>query len=382
MQTDDPKNETQDQPTPESDSHKPNSSTPKEKVSSESLPTHELRPDSSSPTPRGKLVWMVLLNVFLFTSIILAIIFLIYKSKDDEHGFFIPMVETPKIAVVNLTDTITYDYVAPIIQWIDALSRNPSVKGMVVRVNCPGGTVAASQELYQALLRFKQRNEGHQVYISSIDLNASGAYWVSCSGDRIFANPGSTVGSIGVIRAGLSFQGLMEKVGVKNTTITSVEYKDIGSMYKDMSESERDFLKSEIESLHQQFVEIVYQSRQNIQGLTREKLVNEIAIGLTFTGTQALENGLVDDLKSFPAVIELMKEEMVARQLAPSYEAIELIYPPEPAFDLRDLWHLIGLMANRSKSITPPPPTQSPYWSDLPSYASHLPLLLYTGALY
>jgi protease-4 len=163
-------------------------------------------------------------------------------------------------------------------------AADPAVKAVVVRVNSPGGSVVASDEIYRALVGFER-----PVVISMGDMAASGGYYIACGGDYVFAHPDTLTGSIGVISQFLNAEELLDKIGVDAVVITSGPRKDIGSPFREMTEEERALWERIIDEVHEGFVEIVAQAR----GLPVED-VRELADGSVYTGRQALELGLVD----------------------------------------------------------------------------------------
>ena len=167
-----------------------------------------------------------------------------------------------------------------------AQAADPAVKAVVVRVNSPGGSVVASDEIYHALLEFEK-----PVVIWMGEMAASGGYYISCGGDYVFAHPDTLTGSIGVISQFLNVEELLDEIGVDVVVITSGPRKDIGSPFRDMSEEERALWEGITDEVYEGFVEIVAQARD----LPLEE-VRELADGSIYTGRQALALGLVDDV--------------------------------------------------------------------------------------
>lgn len=176
---------------------------------------------------------------------------------------------------------------------LKAIRRDKDVKAVILRVNSPGGTVGASQELYDQIQKLK--TELQIPVITSIgDIGASGAYYASLATDEIFSNPGSLVGSIGVIMGNVNFSQLAEKYGVDFEVFKSGKYKDALSGWRKTSEEEQDLLQGMVDNVHHQFVKALIQSR----GFSEEKAAR-IAQGQVFTGEQALEESLIDHVGSF-----------------------------------------------------------------------------------
>ena len=173
-----------------------------------------------------------------------------------------------------------------------------AVRAVVIRMNTPGGSAAASQEVAQAIRRV--RAAGKPVVVSIGDLGASGGYWIAATANRIVANPASLTGSIGVIMELTHYEDLYEKLGIDVETIKSGPYKDIGSPTRPPTEAERQILQAMVNDIYQQFVDVVAEGRR----LRREQVL-QWADGRLFTGRQALQVGLVDQLGTFEDAAEL-----------------------------------------------------------------------------
>jgi len=196
----------------------------------------------------------------------------------------------PGIGLVTIEGTIA-DAREPVRQ-LKWLEDNDLVRAILVRVDSPGGGVTPSHEIYAELVRI--RDEGTPVVVSMGTLAASGGYYISCPADVIVANPGTLTGSIGVIMEFPVLKEMMEKLGLGVEVIKSREHKDIGSPFRDMTERERELLREVVVDVYDQFVGIVSAER----GLP-EASVREIADGRIFTGSKALEYGLVDTIGTF-----------------------------------------------------------------------------------
>lgn len=182
-----------------------------------------------------------------------------------------------------------------------AASR-PDIKAVVVRVDSPGGTSVAAQEIGVEL--DKLRASGKPVITSMGDVCASGGYWIACSTDHIMANPATLTGSIGVIMEMQNMQGLYEKIGLKEVVIKSGEHKDIGSPFRELTAVEQQLLQGIVQDSYQQFVDQVLKGREG--KITREQLM-PLADGRIFTGAQAKDLGLVDSLGDYYDAIEQAK---------------------------------------------------------------------------
>lgn len=185
--------------------------------------------------------------------------------------------------------------------FIDLLRRaetDPSIKAVVVRINSGGGSPAAAEEMYGAIVRLRQ--QGKPVVVSMADVAASAAYYISAAADRIVANPSTTTGSIGVISQNFVLADLLADVGVSVETIVSGSYKDAPSMYRSMTEQEREYMQALVDDVLETFIDAVAEGR----GLDAE-YVRSLADGRVFTGRQAQELGLVDQLGGLEDAIML-----------------------------------------------------------------------------
>ena len=170
--------------------------------------------------------------------------------------------------------------------------QDDSVQAVLLRVNSPGGSAAATQEAVAELQKLK--DSGKPVVVSMGDTAASGAYWLAAYGDKIYANPSTITGSIGVYMSYYDVQGLSEKLGVREEKIKSGPHKDIFSPFRPMTEEERQLTQNMVDDMYEQFVAVVAEQRH----MDGEK-VRSLADGRVFTGVQAKEAGLVDELGNY-----------------------------------------------------------------------------------
>lgn len=201
--------------------------------------------------------------------------------------------------------------------------EDPSIKAVVVRIDSPGGGVAPSQEIYNAVKRI--RTKYHKVVIASMGtVAASGGYYIAVASDRIMANPGTVTGSIGVIMQLSNFEDLMEKIGVKNQVIKSGRYKDVGSPLRAMNDEDRQLLQFVMDDVHRQFIEAVADGRS-----LDVADVEMLADGRIFTGQQAKDVLLIDTIGDLEDAIQLAADMSGVKGKS---EIIE----PKRNFSLRD----------------------------------------------
>ncbi len=188
-----------------------------------------------------------------------------------------------------------------IVSLLQEAGDDPSVRAVVVRLNTPGGSAAASQEVGTEIRRL--REHGKFVVASMADVAASGGYWIAANADRVVASPATITGSIGVITQLASFAELYRKLGIEVETIKSGPYKDMGDPSRPLTDTERQLLQAMVDDIFDQFVTVVSEGRN----LPRDRVL-AIADGRIFTGRQALELGLVDELGTFQDAIRRAAE--------------------------------------------------------------------------
>jgi len=280
-----------------------------------------------------KKAYLWLIGIFLFlvlSGFLTCIIFvMIMTMKNDSSSLSL---SNKKIAIIDISGPI-YDS-EEYLKLLKKADKNSSVSAIVLRVNSPGGSVGASQEIYEEVLTI--RKNGKIIVTSIADVGASGAYYIACASDKIVANPGTLTGSIGVIMDFMNWQGLMEKkLGVQFYTIKSGKFKDTGSPNRPMNDEEKQYLQDMINDAYQQFLQAVASGRdESIRNvLARQKLASKdvkdikekdinktksevtyseitsfikpYAEGNIYTGRKAQEVGLVDELGSINKAIKV-----------------------------------------------------------------------------
>ena len=175
------------------------------------------------------------------------------------------------------------------------------IAGVLLRVDSPGGGAAASQEIYSAVRDLARKKP---VAVSMGSMAASGGLMVSMAGSRVFANASTVTGSIGVRMDIPQLQGLMGKIGVGQETITTAPYKDAGSYMRPLSTEQRDYFKKVLDDMHQQFVDIVADGRH-----MEHARAAALASGKIFTGREAVQLGLVDELGGQQTALAWLSEQ-------------------------------------------------------------------------
>ncbi len=174
-----------------------------------------------------------------------------------------------------------------------------SIKGVIVRINSPGGGAAASQEIHSEVKKLRGKKK---VFVSMASVCASGGYYIATAGEKIYASPSTITGSIGVIMQQTVVEDLMKKIGIQANTIKSGELKDAGTPFRKMREDERRDLNNVLADIHEQFIRDVAEGR-NIPVDTVRKLSD----GRIFTGIQAKNAGLVDKIGTFYDAVDELK---------------------------------------------------------------------------
>jgi protease-4 len=229
-------------------------------------------PSRKHPFLRGCLMVTLVLTAFL---VLLATL-----SRMDEGA----LQRGDKVAVLPITGLIADS--EAVIEQLKKYAKDDGIKAIVLRINSPGGGVGPSQEIYEEVRKLR----GKKVVVTSMGaLAASGGYYIACASQKIYANPGTITGSIGVIMPFVNLEDLAKKIGVRGMEIKSGKFKDTGSSLRQMTAEERTLLQGVVDNTHRQFVEAVAEGRN----LPRARIL-QIADGRIFSGQQAKALGLVD----------------------------------------------------------------------------------------
>lgn len=251
----------------------------------------------------------------------------------------------PKVLLLDIDDVITESdrpgplglggresTVARVREQLDIARDDPEVKGLLLRIQSPGGTVTGSDVVYHEILRFK-KDRSVPVVAQLMGTATSGAYYVAMSADSVYAHPTTVTGSIGVILSSVNLSGLMQKLGIADQTVTSGSHKDTGSMLRPMTPEERSQLQSVIDDLYARFRSVVAAGRPKLEA----PRLATLADGRVYSAPQALAAGLVDGIQYLPDTIDEMKRRLGAADVrVVSYhrrrEVRENIYsmPPVP----------------------------------------------------
>lgn len=219
----------------------------------------------------------------------------------------------PFLARIDVSGTIMPSYSDPFavpagydhdlyMELVDALMDDDQNKGILLYVDSPGGTVYESDEMYLKLMQYREKTS-RPIYAYFASEACSGGYYISMAANEIYANRNAWTGSIGVIISLLNYEGLSEKVGVKEVDITSGRNKAMGSAWEPMTDEQRGIFQSMVNEAYTQFVDIVTAGRK----LERDRVL-ELADGRIYTAQQALDTGLIDHIAgeedAFKAILE------------------------------------------------------------------------------
>lgn len=197
------------------------------------------------------------------------------------------------------------DKVQILLDRIRAAENDERVRGIILEVDSPGGAVTPSDEIYHALVRFRESAEDRRVIVFTRDMAASGAYYAAMAGDWLIAEPTALVGSIGVMIQSLNWHELTDRIGLHDTTIKSGDTKDILNPFRPVNPDELGILQDLVDSMYARFANIVQEGR----GFD-DAALKQIADGRIFTADEALEKGMIDAIGYWDDVVEQAAEVM------------------------------------------------------------------------
>jgi protease-4 len=221
---------------------------------------------------------------------------------------------TGKVVLVELAGLITSQeedglfsrpsLVAQVKEALIKAGEDSKVKAVILKINSPGGTVTASDVLYHEVRAFREKHKV-PVIASIMDVGASGGYYVAAAADKIVAHPSSVTGSLGVIMVTVNAKGLLEKIGVEASVVTSGPRKDMGSPFRPMTDEERGIFQSVIDSFYNRFLTVIKDGRRNLGS----EEVRRLADGRIYSGEQAKALGLIDSVGYLEDAIDLAKRQ-------------------------------------------------------------------------
>ena len=241
------------------------------------------------------LLWVVIGGgaFFLFVLAVFTLVYLTMHAGDQTASF---KGFGDRIGVVDLDGIILSP--KPVVDQLKKFNEDDSIKAIIIHVNSPGGGVAASEEIYREVKRVRDEKKKH--IVASIEtVGASGAYYVSSATNKIYADNGSVVGSIGVISEWVNYGDLLRWAKLKPEVLTVGEYKSTGDPTRDMTPKERAYLQSLIDNMYGQFVKAVADGRH-----AKVEDIKSVADGRVWTGEQALSMHMIDQVADFEAAVD------------------------------------------------------------------------------
>ncbi len=277
------------------------------------------------------LVW-VIVGGGLFVLFVVTLFALVLYTVRDDDGETLSFGDN-KIGVVELSGVILES--KSLIEQLQRFAESSSIRAIILRIDSPGGGVAASQEIFNEVLRLRKVKK--KIIVSSIaSVGASGAYYIACGTDKIIANPGTVTGSIGVIAEWINYGELMKWAKLKNIVFKSGELKDAPSPIRELTVAEKKYLQNIIDDMYIQFLTAVAEGRK----LDVEK-VRQLADGRVYTGKDAKDKGLIDELGGLQEAVE------ITSKLVQITGEPKLVYPPKSKKGL------LGLLFDDASTVLP-----------------------------
>lgn len=254
-------------------------------------------PDEAQPQRRARALLWILIGggaFFLFLLAVFALLYITLRPAGEESTSVFGGGD--KIGVVDLEGLIVTPEV--VVRQLKRFGDDDSIKAIILHINTPGGGVAATEEIYQEVRRIEQ--EKHKKVIASVEtVGASGGYFVASACDKIFADQGSIVGSIGVIAEWVNYGDLLHWAKLKDVTMKAGKLKDAGSPTRPMTPEEQAYFQGLLDNMHTQFIHAVADGRH-----LKVPDVQAIADGRVWTGDQALPLHLIDQVGDFRAAVK------------------------------------------------------------------------------
>ena len=273
------------------------------------------------PQKRSNLLLWIIVGGGTFLFIVLCLLaVVVYLAGEDSPGLSL---SGNQIAYLELDGVISDS--KEFVEQLKDYGKRAAVKSVVLRINSPGGGVAASQEIYEAVKKFRAETK-KKVVVSMGSVAAAGGYYVACGADRIFANPGTITGSIGVIAEWYNYGDLLRWAKMQDVIIKSGTFKDAGSGTRPLTSEEKVYFQSLINNMYNQFVAAVASSRK-----MKDEDVRKLADGRVYTGQQAKADGLVDELGTFQDAID------AAARIAGIQGEPKILSPAKKSFSILDI---------------------------------------------
>lgn len=291
---------------------------------------------------RSNFVWLIVIALLVLGGFsALLVLGALTMSEGGGLGF-----GGDRIAVIPVEGVISGETAKRVNRYLKQYGDDSRVKAIILRVDSPGGGVAASEEIYREVKRVKV-DKKKKVVVSMATVAASGGYYISAPADYIFADSGTVTGSIGVIAEWMNLKDLAEWAKVKSIVFKSGEFKDTGNPARDMTDREKQYFQDMVNELYNQFVRVVVDGRAG-RGPENDKLdeqkIRALADGRVYTGETGLKNGLVDKLGNYEDALRFTAD-LVQIKGEPN-----VVTPPAPRdgisiLDLLGLSRIAGILS-------------------------------------
>jgi protease IV len=238
------------------------------------------------------MAWSRKRKAWVFIVLFLVVVFLISliaERAGGESGDHIGVVEIE--GIISESKNLMED----IIQF----KEDPAIKGVILRINSPGGGVGPTQEIFREVVKLREKKK---VYVSMGTSCASGGYYIASAAEKLYANPSTITGSIGVIMQLMIVEEVLKKIGLESNTIKAGQFKDAGSPFRKMTPVEKAYMEGVVRSIYEQFLEDIASGRK-----MDLEVVRKLAEGRIYTGTQAKDLGLVDGIGNYYDTIDALK---------------------------------------------------------------------------
>lgn len=273
--------------------------------------------------------WNIFFKLVLFSYLFL-LLFLAFRGPDLGEAGLKGGKHTAMVEISGMISDSTPANADIIIKGLRNAFANKNTKGVVLRINSPGGSPVQSDYVYREIQRMRSLHPNIPVHAAIIDVGASGAYYIASAADNIYVNPSSIVGSIGVLMNGFGFVGAMEKLGVERRLLTAGESKGMLDPFEPLKQDDVAHIKQLLGQIHQQFIAAVKEGRGE-----RLKDDPELFSGKFWTGQEGIALGLVDDIGDV---------DYVAREVIGAENVVD--FTPKPDFFKRFADRLGASMAN------------------------------------
>ena len=237
------------------------------------------------PWSRRKKVFLVILALIILIFVIPLLRGLAHRPSGEQIG------------VVEIEGVIAGS--KEVMEDIVKFKEDPAIKGVILRINSPGGGVGPTQEIYREVVKLKEKKK---VYVSMGTSCASGGYYIASAGEKLYANPSTITGSIGVIMQLMIVEDVLKKLGIQSNTIKAGRFKDAGSPFREMTPAEKEYRDGIVANIYEQFIKDIAAGRKmNVER------VKELAEGRIYTGNQAKDLGLIDAIGNFYDTVDGLK---------------------------------------------------------------------------